>query len=113
VTDNDEVRRDGEWVAERCWIAEVCAEQPEELEPLFSVNTEQNAATLARIHNENLAELKRLRSAVDIYEWAVNAGYAIGFRVRPLCPNLPASVKCPSCGATIRVHVGSEQQEHK
>jgi hypothetical protein len=90
VTDNDEVRRrwSNGWPKGAGLLRSAQIQPETNLSRYSQSNTEQNAATLARIHNENLAELKRLRSAVDIYE-SVNAGYAIGFRVRPLCPNLP------------------------
>jgi hypothetical protein len=51
---------DGRWSAVGEWVVEHCAEQPEEPAPLFRVQPEANAATVARIHNDLLDEVARL-----------------------------------------------------
>jgi hypothetical protein len=51
---------DGRWSASGTWVVEHCAEKPEEPEPLFRVDTEANAETVARIHNELLDEVRKL-----------------------------------------------------
>lgn len=66
MTDQRETEpKDGEWIATGRWVAEICGEQPDEPEPLCKVDTEPNAKTLARIHNEQLAEMRRLRTEND------------------------------------------------
>lgn len=56
--------KDGHWLAHGEWVAEYCVEQPEEPEPLFRVLPEANAPTVARIHNDMLAEVERLTAIV-------------------------------------------------
>jgi hypothetical protein len=74
----NETIRDGQWFAHGDWVAEYCAEQPEEPEPLFRVQPEANAAnaaTVAGIHNALLAEVERLVAAVRRLRAAVRQSY--------------------------------------
>lgn len=65
--------RDGEWSAHGEWVAEFCAEQPEELEPLFRVLPEGNAETVARIHNEMLAKIEpEPRYVIRVCRWCLS-----------------------------------------